>query len=99
MTYAGDGTPITIWHNVAMQSSGASVKRSDRGSSEYFVHHLIVVTVDALGKRQAFVILEDPRPMSSGKKAVKEVVFLLQILPDARSIGHRGIEISVWMFC
>ena len=91
VTYAGDGTPISTRHNICIHSSGESVRRSGRGTSEFYVHHAIVASIDAMGVRRSSVVLEDPRPMTAGKKSPNEIALLLGLVPDARAAGHQGI--------
>ena len=56
VTYAGDGTPISTRHNICIHSSGESVRRSGRGTSEFYVHHAIVASIDAMGVRRSSVL-------------------------------------------
>jgi len=87
LTYEGDGTPITTHRNVRMTMGDHSVRRSGKAPQEYYVHHCFAATFDGSGKRQSCVLLEDPRPMTDGKKTGGELAFALQLCPSTLRVG------------
>ena len=93
LSYAGDGTVIGTRCNVMASSGDQSIKRSGKGSHEYYVHHCFAVSYDAMGNRHCCVLLEDPRPMTWGKTALAEFALGKQFMPDARLLGHAGIQV------
>ena len=94
MTYSGDGTPISTRVNISASSSSNTILRAGKQSAEYYVHNVILVAYDVVSGRISCVVLEDPRPMTRGKKAVAEVSFATHLIPRARLLGHAGIVIS-----
>ena len=93
LQYSGDGTPIKSKCSITARSGEESLRRSGRRTSEYYVQNCFLVAFDAFGVRQSKVLLEDPRPMTEGKRCASEFAFGLQRLPRLRALGHRGIEI------
>ena len=93
LQYSGDGTPIKSKCSITARSGEESLRRSGRRTSEYYVQNCFLVAFDAFGVRQSKVLLEDPRPMTEGKRCASELAFGLQLLPRLRALGHRGIEI------
>ena len=91
--YSGDGTPIASRCSFVVSSGGESVRRAGRGTHEYYVQNCFLVAFDSMGRRCCKVVLEDPRPMTEGKKVASELAFGLSLMPQPRALGHRGIEI------
>ena len=49
--YSGDGTPVASRCSVAARSGDNTVKRSGRGTQEYYVQNCFLVALDAMGHR------------------------------------------------
>lgn len=94
IAYSGDSTPIGTSRRV--ESAGAdssTVVRKMAGTNDFYIHNMFASVLNPLGGLQSRGLLEEPRPMTSGKKMGAEFAIGRQFVVRPRSLGHRGIEV------
>ena len=93
MCYQGDGTPIRTIRRIRSKSKGDELDRRGVRVIEYYIHNVVVAGYPTPGQRVQHIMLEDPRPMTHGKKAPAELSLGTSFIPKPRALGHKGIEI------
>ena len=73
ITGCGDGTPLSYRHHIFEIAGSSSVKRSGKGTDEFYCCNVFASFHNETGRRTCAMILEEPTPMSCGKTAWAEV--------------------------
>ena len=94
LSYSGDGTPLGSRRCVTTKSGDSSITRNTRRSDEYYVHNLIAMYRDGMGRTHSTILMDDPRPMTAGTTAAAEITFAIEMIPNSRLHGHSGIVLQ-----
>ena len=98
-SYSSDGTPISTTQQCRSSiSTGGTVKRFGRGTSEYLVQGMFSRYLDAQDQAQTCVVLRDPLPLTEGKAAWQLFSCCLEFGPTLREEGHLGLALHHYCF-
>ena len=95
LSYSSDGTPVQISQHVSLTkiSEAAPGRKTGKATKEFLVEQAYIRYLDSFGNHHTCCLARDPLALVHGKGGEPVFYCGLQMLPNARVLGHHGISI------